>query len=296
MKYQISNSFLDITIDSLGAEILSIKDQNTKTEYLWQADKNIWARHAPILFPIVGKLKDDQYNYDGKTYHMTQHGFARDREFEVVNQDKNKISLALKSDEKTLEMFPFKFELVVQYTLLNNMVEVNFVVKNLDDKTMIFGIGGHPGFNLAIDQDTKKHNYFFRFEPAKSRVRIPLVGSNIDVKNRTLAATDASIEISDNLFENDALIFELNSKTKISLRNDQNDYHINMILDQTPFVGLWSPYPKIANFVCIEPWWGIADDVNSNGKIEDKIGMNKLASGQTFTSGYQMSFHDKKTD
>lgn len=296
MKYHISNSFLDVTIDSLGAEILSIQDQNTKTEYLWQADPNIWARHAPVLFPIVGRLKNDQYEYDGKTYKIPQHGFARDREFSLVSQEKTKITFSLKDSAETLSMYPFKFELRITYSLLNNMIEVDFEVENHDDKSMIFGIGGHPGFNLAIDEETHKSNYFLRFEPAKSRVKIPLVGSLVDVKNRTLAPTDASIQISEEVFAHDALIYELNSKTKVSLKNDQNDYHINMFLDQTPFLGVWSPYPKTADFVCLEPWWGIADDVDTDGLIEDKIGMNKLRPNETFTSGYQMSFHDKKID
>lgn len=296
MEYTLENQFLKATINTHGAEISSVKDQNTGTEYLWQADPAIWARHAPTLFPIVGRLKNDTYTYRGKDYHMTQHGFARDSEFEVEENTGTTATFLLKSNDQTREMYPFEFELRVIYNLVNNILSVKFNVKNLTNDEMIFGVGGHPGFNLRLDEDVKKRNYFFSFEPSKSRVCIPLEGAYIDIDKRTLAPTDTLIEVSDELFKNDALIYELNSATKISLRNDKNDYHINVMLDQTPFVGLWSPYPKTADFVCIEPWWGIADEVNGTGSFEDKVGMNKLSAGEEFTTGYKIAFHDKKID
>ncbi|APT19189.1 galactose mutarotase-like protein [Amylolactobacillus amylotrophicus DSM 20534] len=296
MEYTLENQFLKAIINTHGAELSSVKDQNTGTEYLWQADPTVWARHAPILFPIVGRLNNDTYTYQGKSYHMTQHGFARDSEFQIEHSTDNSVTLLLFSNAATLKMYPFKFQLRVSYQLVNNLLTVSFNVKNMTDGEMIFGIGGHPGFNLQLDEDVQKNNYFFSFEPSKSRVRIPLVGPYIDIDKRTLAPTDTLIEVSDTLFKDDALIYALNSQTKISLRNDKNDYHINVMLDQTPFVGLWSPYPTTSDFVCIEPWWGIADELDSSGTFEEKVGMNKLTAGQEFNSQFRVAFHDKKID
>ena len=296
MEYQLSNSFLKVTINSFGAEVQSVKDAVTGTEYIWSADPAVWKRHAPVLFPIVGRLKDDQYSYNGQTYHMGQHGFARDSEFSVEEQTEHKITFLLKSNATTKEMYPFDFEFRVIYELLNNMLQVGYQVNNKTDGEMIFGVGGHPGFNLPLGEGMKKENYYFSFEPSKSRINIPLVGAYIDKDNRTLGPTDTLIEVSDNLFKDDALIFELNTKSKISLRNDKNDYHINMVLDGTPFVGLWSPYPKTGDFVCIEPWWGIADEINADGNLSNKVGMNKLSANEEFKTHYQVTFHDKKND
>lgn len=156
MDYQLKNNFLTVTLSDKGAEIQSVKDVNSGREYMWQADPEIWGRHAPVLFPVVGRLKDDQYTYDGKTYHMGQHGFARDAQFTVEEQDDKHIVFLLTSNEDTKKMYPFDFELRVSYSLVNNLLEEHFTVTNTDTKEMIFGIGGHPGFNLPTDNGLNK--------------------------------------------------------------------------------------------------------------------------------------------
>ena len=165
MEYTLVNNFLTVKISNHGAEIQSIVDNHTHTEYIWQADPKIWKRHAPVLFPIVGSLKDNQYIYDGKIYNMTQHGFARDMDFEVESQTKDSITFLLKDTPETLKKYPFKFELRVKYTLTDNLVEEKFVVTNQDEKEMIFGIGGHPAFNLKTSDSIDKGDYYFEFEP-----------------------------------------------------------------------------------------------------------------------------------
>lgn len=144
MDYQLKNNFLTVTLSDHGAEIQSVKDVNSGREYIWQADPKIWGRHAPVLFPVVGRLKGDQYTYDGKTYHMGQHGFARDSQFTVEEQDDKHIIFLLTSNEDTKKMYPFDFELRVTYSLVNNLLSEHFTVTNKDTKEMIFGIGGHP--------------------------------------------------------------------------------------------------------------------------------------------------------
>lgn len=293
MDHKLQNSFLTVTVSDHGAEVQSVIDNNSKREYMWQADPEVWGRHAPVLFPIVGRLKDDQYTYDGKTYHMGQHGFARDSQFEVESKSDDEITFLLKSNEETKKQYPFDFELRVTYTLVNNLLEERFDVTNTDDKEMIFGIGGHPGFNLPTDENIKKNDYYFKFEPSVDHIRIPLKAPLLDWAHRSLVATDTLFEISDLLFKDDAWVFQLKDRNKVSIRTDKSDYHINVKMD-APFVGLWSQYPKTADYICIEPWWGIADTLDSDGKLENKKGMNRLQPSHTWENGFSIAFHDKK--
>ena len=294
MDHKLKNSFLTVTVSDHGAEVQSVIDNNSQREYMWQADSKVWGHHAPVLFPIVGRLKDDQYTYDGKTYHMGQHGFARDSKFEVESKSDDQITFLLKSNQETKKQYPFDFELRVTYTLLNNLLEENFKVTNLSNKEMIFGIGGHPGFNLPTNDSIKKNDYYFKFEPSIDHIRIPLKAPLLDWEHRSLVATDSLFEISDLLFKDDAWVFELKNATKVSIRTDKSDYHINVKMDNAPFVGLWSQYPKTADYICIEPWWGIADTLDSDGKFENKKGMNHLKPGETWKNGFSMAFHDKQ--
>ncbi|WEV71598.1 aldose 1-epimerase family protein [Lactobacillus sp. ESL0785] len=294
MDYTIKNSILQVVISSKGAEIQSIKSQHNGYEYIWQADPNVWGRHAPVLFPIVGRLKDDEYTYQGKTYHMAQHGFARDLEFTVERQAAESITFLLHDTEQTREIYPFKFELRVNYNLLNNLLEENFTVTNKSAGEMIFGIGGHPGFNIPTTKAITKEDYYFCTQPSVARIQIPLKGAYLDWSNRSLASTNSLITLSDHLFKNDALIFQLHGHdNKVSLRTETSDFHVNVWLRNAPFVGVWSQYPKTADYVCIEPWWGIADREDTSGKLEEKYGMNHLEPGAEFHAGFGMAFHDK---
>ncbi|WEV40661.1 aldose 1-epimerase family protein [Lactobacillus sp. ESL0684] len=294
MDYTIQNSILQVTISDHGAEIQSVKSKHSGYEYIWQANPEVWGRHAPILFPIVGKLKDNQYTYQGKTYHLNQHGFARDSQFVVEQQTAESITFLLKENAATLKVYPFKFELRVNYNLLNNLLEENFsVTNNSTDEEMIFGIGGHPGFNLPTDDSLNKQDYYFSSQPSVSRVQIPLAGAYLDWPRRSLAPTDSLITLSDHLFKNDALIFELKGHdNKFTLRTETSNFHVNVWLRDAPFVGVWSQYPQTADFVCIEPWWGIADRADTDGELTTKYGMNHLEPNGNFTAGFSMAFHD----
>lgn len=292
MDYTIKNNMIEVVISDHGAEVQSVKGAHTGEEYMWQADPEIWGRHAPVLFPIVGRLKNDEYKYQGKTYHMGQHGFARDCDFEVENRTQESITFLLKDNEKTREMYPFKFEFRVNYNLMNNLLEENFSVVNKSDETMIFGVGGHPGFNLPVNNGEEKEDYYFDMHPSIARVKIPLKGAYLDWNNRSLASTDSFIGLSDELFKDDALIYELHGHdNKVSLRTDKSKFHINVWTRNAPYVGIWSQYPKTANYVCIEPWWGIADREDADGELEHKYGMNHLEPGKEYQAGFSITYH-----
>lgn len=292
MDYTIKNNMIEVVISDHGAEVQSVKGAHTGEEYMWQADPEIWGRHAPVLFPIVGRLKNDEYKYQGKTYHMGQHGFARDCDFEVENHTQESITFLLKDNEKTREMYPFKFEFRVNYNLMNNLLEENFSVVNKSDETMIFGVGGHPGFNLPVNNGEEKEDYYFDMHPSIARVKIPLKGAYLDWNNRSLASTDSFIGLSDELFKDDALIYELHGHdNKVSLRTDKSKFHINVWTRNATYVGIWSQYPNTANYVCIEPWWGIADREDADGELEHKYGMNHLEPGKEYQAGFSITYH-----
>ncbi|KRL61292.1 aldose 1-epimerase family protein [Latilactobacillus fuchuensis] len=287
---QIANEFLTVEINPLGAELTSLKGNVSGLEYLWQADPAVWKRHAPVLFPFVGRSKNDQYTYQGKTYPMGQHGFARDRQFEVEESGDQKAVFLLKSDEASLAIYPFEFELRVSYQVQDMHLVVNYDVKNTATTApMYFSIGGHPGFKVPMTADTQFDDYFVDYRPQKSRVKIPLQGAFINLNERTLAPTDVATDISHDLFKDDAMIYELKGQENVfSIRSEKTPHAISMKLS-APFIGVWSPHPTEGNLVCLEPWWGIADDVAATGELSEKFGVNQLAPQATFNANYEIT-------
>lgn len=294
MEYTIENGIIKVTVSTHGAEIQSIVGKHLGNEYIWQADPAVWGRHAPVLFPIVGRLKNDSYTYKGKKYEMHQHGFARDMEFALEEQTEDKLTFLLTDNEETRKIYPFKFEFRVSYELLNNMVKESFKVTNKSEGEMIFGVGGHPGFALPVNDQVKKDDFYLQVTPAKPRVQVPLEGAYLNWKKRSLAPTGTLITIDDELFKNDAMVLVMRRpNNKFSIRTDTSRFHVNVRTDSAPYVGVWSQYPNCGNYVCIEPWWGIADLTDADGDLEHKQGMNKLEAGEEFEACFRMSFHSQ---
>lgn len=287
MTVRIKNDYLQAAISEKGAELTSLKANGI--EYMWQADPAYWGRHAPILFPFVGRLKDDQYSYKGKTYPMSQHGFARDEMFEVTEQTDEKVVLTLKSNEKTKEVYPFDFLLSVSYEVWGEGLRVRFKVDNTGGEEMLFALGGHPAFNVPLEENLSFEDYFFSFSPQKSRVKIPLEGPFANLDQKTIGQTNTNIRISHDLFQNDALIFETKGLNTFTISAEDSPHSVTLSYNHIPYVGFWSPYPKESPFVCIEPWWGFADPVDSTGKLEEKPGMNQLAPGEQFKTQFSIN-------
>lgn len=225
---------------------------------------------------------------------MGQHGFARNMEFALEEQTKEKLTFLLTDTEETRAVYPFKFEFRVSYELLNNMIKESFHVTNKGEGDMIFGVGGHPGFALPVEDGVKKDDFYLQVNPAKPRVQVPLEGGLLNWEKRFLAPTESLITITDDLFKDDAMVLVMrHPDNKFSIKTETSRFHINVRTDSAPYVGIWSQYPKTADYVCIEPWWGIADLTDTDGDLEDKKGMNRLASGEDFEASFRMSFHSK---
>ena len=287
---KLENETLTVTILTKGAELTSIKRKDNKIEYLWQADPKYWGRHAPVLFPFVGRLKEDRYEVDGKTYPMGQHGFARDCEFEIMHQTASTVTLKLSDSPSTKERYPYAFHLLITYTLADNTVTTAYRVENpASDKSLYFSIGAHPGFNIPLTTDTIFEDYYFSFSPRKTRTTIPLSGAYLNTPCKTLAQTNTDIALTRSLFDNDAMIYETKGENIFTIKSEKTEHSVAVRFVDFPYVGIWSPPQTDAPFVCIEPWFGIADDMNATGKIEEKLGIQTLAPQKSFEAAFEIT-------
>lgn len=288
---KIENEFLSAEINLHGAELSSLLNKDNGIEYMWQADPAIWARHAPVLFPIVGALKDDQYTYQGKTYHMTRHGFARDLDFTVAKQSADAVDLVLTDSAATHEKYPFAFKLTLSYKLDDHDISVRYTVENPADETMYFSIGAHPAFNMPLDPDAQFEDYSLNFEPELERQRVGLVAKYADF-NAAKTVNENHTPLTHDLFKDDALIYVLNGRdTTLSLESKTAQHGVALRVIGAPYVGVWSNYPKPGNYVCLEPWWGVADGPDADGDLIQKRGINELAPHADFKAGFNVSIY-----
>lgn len=292
MIHSLKNSEIKIDVNTFGAELKSLISLDQNIEYLWQGNPEFWNRSSPVLFPIVGKLLDDKYIFENKEYSMSQHGFARDKEFILIEENENLLKFLLKEDEETLKIYPFSFELYITYELQKRSLKVSYDVINKSSKEMYFSIGAHPAFNWPIKYENEKvvekqEDYYFEFETLKenSLNRFPLLENGISNNLENISLLENKLNISKNTFINDALIFKNENINSIKLKNSVNSRFIQMDFDGFSYLGLWSK-PTGAPFVCIEPWCGIADFIKSNKKLEDKEGINILEKDDTFSKSY----------
>lgn len=286
MTFELKNDFLKVKINSFGAELNSLQKIDNSCEYIWQANSKYWARYSPILFPIVGRLKEDSYFYKDKKYSMSQHGIARDKEFEVVNKEENFIEFRLCSDEKSFEIYPFSFELYLWYKLEKSSLIITYKVVNKSDEKILFSIGAHPAFNWTLDENEKKEDYFLEFEVDKIK-RYFLDEKGLLFKSDDLKLENNKLFLNEELFKDDALVFEDSNIKQVVFKSVKNEKFVKVNFDNFPYLGIWSK-PSGAPFLCIEPWFGVADDKNSNQKLEEKKGINSLKKDEEFSCFYSI--------
>ena len=287
-RFQIRNESLTLEIDAHGAEMKSLIDNCSGQEYLWCGDAAYWGRTSPVLFPLVGNYREKQSCFDGKWYSLSQHGFARDMDFELVSEKGDEIWFALEDSPETLEKYPFGFRLELGYRLQGRAVEVLWKVTNKNDREMYFSIGGHPAFNCPLRAGEKQTDYRIGFDTCE-----PLTASVLDengtVSERTkvLELTDGMLQITDSLFDEDALIVEHDQAHKVALYTPEGEKYLEVKFE-APLFGIWSPAGKHAPFVCIEPWYGRSDRADFGQKLEEREWGNVLKAGEIFTAAYQI--------
>jgi galactose mutarotase-like enzyme len=275
--HRLSLGQIEAQISTMGAECISLKKNGL--EFLWQANPKVWSRHAPVLFPIVGKLKDNQYSHKDKTYTMGQHGFARDRDFELIEKTDQELTMVLKADELSKKVYPFDFELSIQYRLSENGLEVSYTVRNpSENETLLFSIGAHPGFACPLEVEKESFSDYLIDFGQKEIDKLPLYTLEdglISSHKKTLALDAGKIALDYKLFENDALILDVAPITHVSVISQKTGKGFAMEFSDFKWLGIWTK-EKGAKFVCLEPWNGIAATTDHDGSLENKLGIEKL--------------------
>lgn len=284
--HNLENDSLTIKIKNIGAELCSIVNHKNSKEYIWQADPQFWKRHSPILFPIVGALWNETLRHNDNTYTMSQHGFARDENFEVIRKTQSSIFFQLSSNEKTKKIYPFDFDLTIGYTLSENKVIVSWEVLNKGSETMYFQIGAHPAFYYPDSPSQNDIKGYFSFNKKENLEHILIAQkgcANSELKYST-PLNNGFLEINKQTFENDALIFEDSQINKVALLDIHKKPYLTLHFE-SPVVGLWEPN-KESPFVCIEPWYGRCDEQLYTGLFKDKKWINQLQINERFDASY----------
>lgn len=278
MFYKIENDYLTAEINDAGAELHSLFNKENGVEYLWQGNPDVWYGQSPVLFPIIGRLLDDKYRYNGKEYIMQKHGFARKRTFDVVSCERNEAVFVLRSDDSTREMYPFEFELFVKFELLGKMLQATHTVVNKTDGEMYFSIGGHPGFNCEIGD-------YLEFDKKETLDTETIDAESIRIPEKTPVLRDEKkIVITEDIFKKDALILSGIRSNAVTLRSDKHSRAVRFTFGDVPFLGIWAK--PGAPYVCIEPWCGVNDNRDKKDDISEKEGIIRLPKGSIFDLTY----------
>jgi galactose mutarotase-like enzyme len=294
-KMIMENDFFSVEVSSSGAELKKLFAKKWERELLWVPvdanAKNIWKRTSPILFPIVGKLKNDMYTLKGKTYQMPQHGFARDREFTLLKSTPSEMEWFLEADQETFKHYPFCFELRVSYKLEGNKLITLYSVKNVDRQDIFFSIGAHPGFSTPEIDDCEIR--FERKDEKDEKEYFQLKDGLVDWK-KSFALESNEIKPAKELFLNDALIFK-NLKSKyIDLVFKKQNEVLRLEGTNTPFLGIWAK--DSVPFLCIEPWYGVSDSYDHDQNFEAKNGIQMLPMGESFEFQFSIELRSIKED
>jgi galactose mutarotase-like enzyme len=283
--HSISNETLLIKVADKGAELQSIYHKQHELEYMWSGDPASWPKKSPVLFPIVGELKNHTYSYKGKEYQLGRHGFARENNFALVEETGQSLTFSLKSNEQTKASYPFDFEFSVKYSLQENKLKVTFIVENTGLEPLLFSVGAHPAFAVPLVKETNYNEYYLEFNRPEEAGRWPLTSEGlIQTLPTPLLKNTNKLPLKKELFYKDAIVLKQLQSDSISLLSDKTDRGIKVQFKGFPYVGIWAT--KDADFVCIEPWCGIADSENTAGNLEEKEGINTLGIKETFQVAY----------
>ncbi|MFA9189482.1 aldose 1-epimerase family protein [Flavobacterium sp. FBOR7N2.3] len=279
MTTTISNKQITAKIKHQGAELCSLQANDTKKEYIWEGNPEYWGKHSPVLFPIVGTLKNNSFQIDNTSYQLPRHGFARDMNFELIDKTENSVTFSIQSTSETLKVYPFEFELQIIYALEGKKLNIAYRVINKNQSQLPFSIGAHPAFALNGNFE----DYELQFEKDEALVYHLLENDLISAATKTVQRQDNLVKLNYPLFENDALIFKnLQSKSLSILKNGIPLLKVDF--QGFPHLGIWTK--KDAPFLCIEPWYGYSDTNESTGNLFEKEGIQIIEANAIFNSKF----------
>lgn len=272
---QIEDQHLVARINEKGAELQSI--QLNGLEYLWQADPGYWGKYSPVLFPIIGELKDGKYIFDNKEYHLFRHGFARDKLFEAKQTSPTSATFTLHSNAATLAVYPFEFIFQVQYEVRQQTLYCSYIVQNVNENDMYFSVGGHPAFRVPLHDKLQYEDYSLEFNNETSLKRFLLRDGLVTDNSETMMLNDKKLQLKSSLFYDDAIVLKHIKSDHVKLYSDKDSHGLKFRFEGFPYFGIWAA--KDAPFACLEPWCGIADTVHHDYQLKNKEGINQLAAG-----------------
>jgi galactose mutarotase-like enzyme len=286
MIRSIENGQISISVDDLGAELVSLLGPD-RFEYLWQADPAVWPRHAPVLFPIVGRLKGNRYRFDDREFEMRQHGFARDSRFSPTVVEPQSLRYRLEDSPATRDLYPFEFVLDIVYRLRGLSVEITYEVTNPGRTQLLFSIGAHPGFALSWEAGDAVEDYFLEFERPENVDTWVSQDGCISDSHEPLLRGDNRLPLTRHSFDRDALVLTEHESRSVTIGHRRSSRRLTVEFNGFPALGIWAK--PGAPFVCIEPWFGHADTVGSAGRLEEKPGIVRLGPGEQFACTHRIS-------
>ena len=290
MRYTLENEYLRITADSCGAELKSIVSLDEGLERLWQGDEKSWIGQAPLLFPLIGRLKQERYDWAGAQYTMPIHGFANHSEFSCSAEGKNTLAFTLTDSQETYAHYPFRFRLTVRYTLQGNTILKAHTVENLSDGEMLYELGGHEGYNLALYAGERMGQYYaqFRNDGLMTYTTDQDIMFNKDLS--PVAMEGKRIYLQREVFSNDALVLANAEGGTVTIGCDANSRRITVCAPDFPYLGLWTMYrPFDTNYICVEPWSSLPDCNYLGYALEDKPGIRSLGAHESETLSYSIT-------
>ncbi|WP_236032879.1 aldose 1-epimerase family protein [Algoriphagus pacificus] len=292
MEYSLQSASHKIKVTSIGIELCSITSLQTGQEYMWQADPAIWGSHAPVLFPIIGLLKDNYTEIEGKKYFIPKHGLVRNSDkIKLIQSTENSLHFRFSYDPETLEKYPYLFQFDVIYRLEGNKITVEHITSNLGKEPMYYSLGGHPAFRCPLNPDEKYEDYYLSF-PEEETDGTWLLDENGLVSNqqKSILANSNKLPLNKHLFDQDALIFKHLKSRTVSLNHQENGPVLSLDFQDFDYLGIWAK--PGAPFVCLEPWLGIADSSDSQHDFKSKEGIRVLQANQTEKKSYSILIHD----
>ncbi|WP_339240528.1 aldose 1-epimerase family protein [Bacillus sp. FSL P4-0322] len=287
----IENDQLLVQIHEKGAEVREVLDKDSGRHYMWSGDPAYWSRVSPVLFPIVGRLMNDQYKIDDQTFKLTQHGFLRDVNFDLYEETKHTVTFQYESRGRHVKQYPYEFTVRIRYELLENGLKISWEIDHDGEDPMYFSIGGHPAFRIPLVEGEQTSDYSLTLTPSTEHLPVQYELRNSLVREKEKGIQLESIQLRPELFQHDAMIFSHINRVSLTSRAGHG---VEVDLTGFPFVGIWSPYDQekgtMAPFVCIEPWYGIADREGTNGQYKEKFGIQTLEKNETFHAAYTIFF------
>ena len=291
MTHTLSNQKLRVSILNKGAEISEITSIENNKNYLWDGNPEIWGSYAPVLFPIIGSLKNNTCEINNRQYNIPKHGIIRhNKNLKVIEKQKTKLTLELCYSEETLLIYPFKFKFVIMFELNENTLLVSHIVENLDSADIFFHLGGHPAFKCPFNSNERYEDYWVEFDHIENSSVTTLTQDGL-ISDQTIHMLNntTQLHLDGKMFNQDALIFKNLKSRRVTLKCSNHNESIIVDYKDFPVLALWAK-PK-APFICIEPWIGCADHKHTNGIFKSKDNLIKLPKNEIFKASYSITLN-----